>query len=117
MSDVNINIGGNQGPAKFDLNFELQSGQDASFTLHQYASFGYIIDKAYYKTDSGTISAAIKINGTNITGLSALSISSTEGSASATAANVVSIGDTVSVTTSSNSSAVNTAITLHCTRV
>lgn len=100
----------------FDITFQLDEGDDDTFTLHQYASFEYTVDKAYYKTDSGTITAAIKIDGTNITGLSALSLSSTEGNATASGLNTVNVGDTLTVVTSSDSSATNAVITLHCTR-
>jgi len=104
------------GLDKFDLTFQISTGEDATFNLHQYAQFAYTIDKAYYKTTSGTITAAIKIDGTDVTSLSALAITSTEGNATASAANTVSVGNTVSVVTTSNSTAVNTSITLHCTR-
>jgi hypothetical protein len=100
----------------FSPQFTLITGADDVFPLLEYAQFGFTIDKAYYKTDSGTITAEVAINGTAVTGLSALSLTSTQGNSTATAANTVTAGDKVAITLSSNSSADTVSICLHCTR-
>jgi hypothetical protein len=100
----------------FSPQFTLIAGADDVYPLLEYAQFGFTIDKAYYKTDSGTITAEVSINGTAVTGLSALSLTSTQGSSTATAANTVTAGDKVAITLSSNSSADTVSICLHCTR-
>lgn len=103
---------------KFGIQFNLDHGIDASFTLDQYAAFPYMIHSAVYQTSSGTITANVKINGTSITGLSALSLTSSEGGpTSATAANSVAVGDTLSVTLSSNSTALKLSLKLNCSRI
>jgi len=101
---------------KFAIQVTIPVGSDATFTIAEYALFGCTIDKAYYKTDSGTITANVQIGGVSVTGLSALSLTSTQGNSTATAANTVSAGDRVTVVTTSNSSAVNASLILHCTR-
>lgn len=53
---------------------------------------------------SGSCTVAIKINGTNVTGLSAVACSTTESETTATAANHVATGDEVSMVISGNSS-------------
>ena len=54
------------------------------------------------KTAAGTCTAALKIEGTSITGISAVSVSSTETTATASSSdNVVSEGDTVTLVLSS----------------
>jgi hypothetical protein len=100
----------------FSPQFTLVTGADDVYPLLEYAQFGFTIDKAYYKTDSGTITAEVAINGTAVTGLSALSLTSTQDNSTATAANTVAVGDKVAITLSSNSSADTVSICLHCTR-
>lgn len=68
------------------------------------------------QTTSGTITAAIKINGTNVTGLSAVSVTSTPGDTSASGANTFSIGDVITLVTSSASSDLGLSFLLKITR-
>lgn len=68
------------------------------------------------QTTSGTITAAIKINGTNVTGLSAVSVTSTPADTNATAANTFAIGDIVTLVTSSASSDLGFSFLLKITR-
>jgi hypothetical protein len=101
----------------FGIQFNLDLGTDATYTLDQYATFAYTINSAVYQTASGTITAAVKIDGTNVTGLSALALTSTEGGpTSASGANAVAAGNTVSVALSSNSGAQQVSLKLNCTR-
>ena len=67
------------------------------------------------KTSSGTLTLAIKINGTNVTGLSSLSVTSTAQDATATAANNVAVGDRVTAVISSSSSPADLEATLDIT--
>lgn len=68
-----------------------------TYTLEFYAEYPYVINRLKIKSASGTCTAAVKINGTNVTGISAVSVSSTTATATATADNVVAIGDTVTL--------------------
>jgi len=52
-------------------------------------------------TSAGTVTVAIKINGTNVTGLSAISVTSSSQDVNATAANTVAVGDEVTIVMSS----------------
>jgi hypothetical protein len=115
--DIVFNGYGLSNLLKFDMTFEIQTGANATFTLNEFAGFKFTINSARFKTDSGTISAAVAINGTNVTGLAALALTSTQGSATATAANTVNAGNRVTIVTSANSTAVNAVVTLACTRV
>jgi len=101
---------------KFDVTLLLDTGANNEYVMVQDASFGFTIVKAYYKTASGTITANVKINTTSVTSLSALGLTSSEQNATATGANTVAAGDSVSVTFSSNSSAVRAVVQLQCTR-
>jgi hypothetical protein len=71
-----------------------------------YAPYAGTIDSVQnIATSSGTITAAVQINGTNVTGLASISVSSTEQDVTATAANTFSEGDKITVVLTSNSSA------------
>ena len=88
-----------------------------SYDLDTYAPFGYTVTEVYQiQTSSGTVTAALKINGTAITGLSSISVSSTPQNVSASGANAVAVGDTLSLVFSSNVSAQNIKFTLAATR-
>ncbi len=68
------------------------------------------------QTTSGTITAAIKINGTNVTGLSAVAVTSTPADTNATAANTFAIGDIITLVTSSASTDLGLSFNLKITR-
>lgn len=88
-----------------------------TYPLDTYAPFGYTVTEVYQiQTSSGTVTAALKINGTAITGLSSISVTSTPQNVAATGANTVSVGNAVSLVFSSASSPVNIQFTLAATR-
>jgi hypothetical protein len=86
----------------------------------------YIIPSAIYaatintikgiQTDSGTITVAVNINGTPVTGLSAIAVTSTPQNVTATAANTIAVGDVVTVVLSANASATNLRFSMEATR-
>jgi hypothetical protein len=88
-----------------------------TYPLDTYAPFGYTVTEVYQiQTSSGTVTAALQINATNITGLSSISVSSTPQNVTATGANTVAVGNTLSLVFSSNSLAQNIQFTLAATR-
>jgi hypothetical protein len=64
------------------------------------------------KSASGTCAWAIQINGTNVTGLSAVSVTSTEQLVTATAANTVTTGQRVTIVSTANSAALDVEFTI-----
>jgi len=100
----------------FGIQFTLPLGENGTYAIDQYASFAYTIESAYFVTSSGTVSASVEIDGTPVTGLTGLSLSSSQDTETATAANSVSAGDAVSIVLSSNSSAEGVSIKLTCAR-
>lgn len=100
----------------FGIQFFIEAGDDATYVIDQSASFGYTIIDAVAETVSGSITMAVKIEGTDVTGISAMAITSTESTDTASAANVVAAGDLVIFVFSSNSSAVGLSVKLNCTR-
>jgi hypothetical protein len=88
-----------------------------TYDIDTYAAFAYTITEVYQiQTASGTVTAAVKINGTVVTGLSAISVSSTPQNVAASGANSVAIGDRVQLVFSSNAGAQNINLTLAATR-
>ena len=105
------------GSLAISKQFNLAIGVDSSYSLDTYAIFGYTITGIYgAKSSSGTITAAIKINGADVTGLSGISINSTPQNIIATANNIVLPGNIVTVNFSSNSSAYDLEFSLSATR-
>jgi len=87
-----------------------------TYVLDYYAEFAYTINELRVKSTSGTCSAAVQIGGTNVTGISAVSVSSSAAVGTATALNTVAIGNTVTLVISSNSTLVGLQVTLKFTR-
>lgn len=89
---------------------------DGTYPLDLYAAYAGTINTLKIITDSGTTTAAVKINGTNVTGISAVSVSSSIATGTASAANTFAVGDKITLVLSSGSSPVNLAFTLKYTR-
>ena len=87
-----------------------------TYTIELYAEFAYTINEIRIISGSGTCTAAIQINGTNVTGISAVSVSNSIAVGTATALNTVSTGNKITLVISSTSSLVNLQMTLKLTR-
>jgi hypothetical protein len=98
------------------LTFFSEVPENSTIVLVSSARFAFTINQMFnLKTSAGTITAALQINGTPVTGLTALSVTSTPQSPSASAANVVSIGDRLTLVLTSNSSAADLEFTAEVT--
>ena len=100
--------------------FEMQlsgSLSAATYIMHTKARFSFTINGIYgLKHTSGTSTLAVKINGTSVTGLSAISVTSTAQDVTASGANTVAAGDQITFVLSSVSSPVDIFSTLDITR-
>jgi hypothetical protein len=94
----------------------IETVADKTYVLDQSAAYAYDIDTLIIKSASGTCTAKIQIEAVDVTGISAVSVSSTEATGTASAANSVSVGDTVTLVISSNSSCLDMAFTVKYTR-
>ena len=94
----------------------IETAEDKTYVLDLKAPYAYTINSLAAKTASGTCTAKLTIEGTDVTGISALAVSSTEDFDDATAANSVSIGDTVALVISSNAAALDLQFTVKITR-
>lgn len=87
-----------------------------TYILDQSAAYAYTINTFIAQTSAGTITCAIQIGGTNVTGLSAVSLSSSPATGTASGLNSVSVGNRVTMVCSSNSSSADLSFTLKVTR-
>ena len=89
-----------------------------TITLITYSLYAFTINQLFaLSTSSGTIILTFKINGTDVTGLTSLTASSVAASPSATAANVVAVGDKITLVLSSNNSAADLEFVLKGTAI
>jgi hypothetical protein len=102
-------------------NLSLQDGGSSiaatTYTLELYAQYAYTINQLKIISASGTCTVAAKINGVDVTGISAVSVSSTIATANASAANTVAVGDKITLVTTSNSALTNLQASLKTTRI
>ena len=94
----------------------IEAGADKDYTLDAYAAFGYTINSLAIKTGSGTCNATVKINGTAVTGISAIGVTSRVGVYTASGANTVTAGQRVIVTLDTTAAATDIELTLKYTR-
>ena len=87
-----------------------------TYVLEFYAAYPYTINQLKIIAGAGTCTAAVKINGTNVTGISAVSVSTSVATGTATAANTVSVGDKVTLVISSTSGLENLQASIKTTR-
>ena len=88
------------------------TAEDKNYFLDQFAGYPYDIVSLTIRSQTGTCTAGIDIDGTPVTGISAVSVSSSEATGTASAANSVTAGQTVHLEISSNSAAVDVRFTL-----
>ena len=88
--------------------------QNGDYTITFLAPVAGTIDYAEIKTQSGTVTVQFKINGTNCG--TTMSGSTTKATQNISSANTFAAGDTISLTTSSFSSAVNLSFNLRYRR-
>lgn len=98
------------------LTGHIETAENKTYVLDQSAAYAYTINTLIIKSASGAVTAKLTIDGVDVTGISAVSVSSTEATGTASAANAVSVGNTVALVLSSNSSALDVAFTVKSTR-
>lgn len=111
------NLGSSVTSNTFNQQISVGTGANMTIALDSYASFNYTINGVTgVKTASGTITAAIQINGVNVTGLNNISISSVVQNVTASALNTVLVGDRVTIVFTANSTALSIELAMQLTR-
>jgi hypothetical protein len=88
----------------------------STYTIVLDAKYARTINELTVDAGAGTCTLTMNINGTPVTGISAVSVSTTEATYTATAANAIAVGDIVTIVTTSNSGLANLQITVKTTR-
>lgn len=87
-----------------------------TYTIDLSANEAYTINNAIAKTLAGTCTVAVQINGSSVTGLSAIAVTTTRATSTATASNTVAAAGTVTIVVSSISGADGLALKINRTR-
>ena len=90
-----------------ELCFDFAAPGNDTLYLIPYAKTNYSVIALSVATESGTITAALKIDGTSVTSISAVSVTGTFQTATATGANTLNANSRLSIVTTSDSSAVH----------
>ena len=88
-----------------------------TYTIELYANYAYTINELKIISGAGTCTAALKINGTDVTSISAVAVSTTIATATSSGANTVAVGDKITLVTTSNSGLSNLQLTIKTTRI
>jgi len=100
-----------------NLQLTVVSPANASYVILGHAAYAGTINSTYCFTDTGTLTAGIKIGVVSITGLAAVAVTSTGASTTATSNNVFAIGDLISMTLSASAgSPTRLSVTLNVTQ-
>lgn len=91
-------------------------GNQTYYLMTKAAFSGTINSVLAAQTTSGTITLAIKINGTNVTGLSAISVTATPADSTASGANTFAAGDIITAVTTSAATDLGLSYNLKFTR-
>lgn len=115
-------LGSGVAPGKFGITLDFSAGLTVvagTYRVVGTATFPFTIDSLDYEVGDagGSFTAAVQISGAPVTGLSAISVSSSMLNAVATGGNSVITGNRVSIIISAVSgSPANAVLTLRCTR-
>lgn len=88
-----------------------------TYTIDLYASYTYSVSQIRLQSSSGTCLASLLIGTTSISGMSGITVSSSIATATATAGGTVSVGNKLSLVTTSNSSLNNLQGTIKIIRI
>lgn len=97
------------------ISFSVATAADTTYVIVLKAPHAGTITEIAGKSASGTVTATFKIEGVSVT-TGVVSVTSTESAVTPSGANVFAAGDTISVTFSSNSSALDVQFSLKYTR-
>lgn len=105
---------GQRDPRDVTMEGTIAAGTRVMFTA---TSHGWITGLRNLKTTSGSTDVTIKINGTAVTGLIAVTANTTASNPDATAANTYAPGDEITLTTTAGSTPQGLSFTIDCVRM
>ena len=103
--------------SRFTMVFPLRVGFNDTFTLLLESYNQFTIDEVNHISSSGTIDFTLKRNGTDITDLTDITVTSTKARITPTATTTINAGDLLEITTLLNDDALDLIINLKLTKV
>ncbi len=94
------------------MTLTIDTPTDREYVIEEYSPCAGTINKLVSDLTSGTCTIAIKINGTDVTSLSAVSATSSQLVSTATGAKTYALGDRITAVVSSSATPVKLAMTL-----
>lgn len=94
----------------------IRTGEDATFVIDESAPFDYTINNIKVRSSTGTVTLKMKIVSTDIVGITAVSVTTSQATGTATDDKSVTAGDQVKIILSSNSSAEFISYTVNATK-
>ena len=94
------------------LSYLIGTPSNKDYVVELHIPFVSTLETIHAETASGTCTLNVKINTTSVTGWSALAVTSTPSTATATAANVTAVGNRLVLTISASSTPVDLAVTI-----
>jgi len=106
----------NASTLKFTYSGQIDTPGNKTYVIELKAPFAFDIVDLTTQFSSGSITAKVTIDDVDVTGLTAISVTTSELTSTATAANSVSAGNTVKLVLSAGSSPVDLYFTLNCVK-
>ena len=103
VSGTPVNI----GKPNVGLNALIKDPSNYTYKILQYSPSAFFLDSIVAQTTSGTCTVNVRKEGSSVTGLSAVSVTTSESTTNSSGNNVVQVGDTLDVVVSSVSSTAN----------
>ncbi len=104
------------GVAVEQFNWMIEAPTAKTYTIILQSEVAYTVNEVICQTTSGTCTVAFQIGGVNITGLSAVAVTSTPATTTATAANSIAAGATLTAVVTVPVAAVDLVFTVKATR-
>lgn len=101
---------------RFTVNWSLRIGQNDDFTLVLNSYNSFTIDKVVHQSGSGTLDFTVKKNGSALTDLEDISVTTTSATISPSSTITINPGDKLTITTADNDDAVDVDVCFKCTK-
>jgi hypothetical protein len=109
---INGILAAQQGVVRGQATYHILGAENRTYTLIRASRCAFDIRQLGIETDAGTCTANLKINSTSVTGMNAVSVTSTRQTIDGTTSKAVAQGDDVNLTITSISGATDLIVTL-----
>lgn len=104
------------GVAAVGINAFVETPGNKDYVLVYHAPYAMTLDHLDVATSAGSCTVGVKINGVSVTGMTGLAVTAVNTHAVASAANVVNVDDTITITVLAVAAAANLKLTIEAVR-